>query len=86
MAALGSAVRKEIRRTLLGFMISVVSILLVLITSLACVVAGMLRLGDALGHYCGIWFGDPSMGDVVAGLMLLSVPLIVLLVLRLRRW
>lgn len=86
MAALGSAVRKEIRRTLLGFVISVVSVLLVLVASLGCVVGGMLRLGDALGRYCGTWFGDPSVGDVIAGLILLSVPLIVLLVLRLRRW
>jgi hypothetical protein len=83
---LGSALRKEIRRTLLGFVIGLASIVLLFVASVGCVVAGMIRLGDALGRVCGVWLGDPSLGDVMAGLFLLTVPLTGFLVLRLRRW
>jgi hypothetical protein len=82
--ALGRAVRRELRRIILGLVTGVVTAVLLLVVALGFVVAGVTRLGDALARACGQWFGNPLLGDATVGLALLAVPLVGVLILRLR--
>lgn len=86
VAVLGRAVRRELRRTLLGLVAGLVSVILLLVVGLGFVVAGVMRLSEALGRACGQWFGDQVLGDVAVGLLLIAVPLVGVLILRLRSW
>ena len=86
VTALGHTVRRELRRTLLGVMLGVLSFILLLVVALGFVVAGLMRLGDALGHLCGRWFGDQALGDATVGIALVGLPLISVLLLRLWVW
>jgi hypothetical protein len=84
--ALWRSLRQELRRTLLGVVAGLMGIILLLVAGLGFAVAGVMRLGDALGRLCGQWFGNQALGDVVVGLVLLAVPLVGIVILRLRTW
>jgi len=84
VTALGVAVRRELRRLIMGLVTGVVSLVLLLAVALVFVVAGAMRLGDALGHACGQWFGNQALGDATVGIVLLAIPLVGVLVLRWR--
>lgn len=86
VGALGRALRREVRRTLLGIALGLLSGLLLVVVALGFAVAGVMRLGDALGQLCGAWFGDQALGDLAVGVGLLAVPLVGALLLRLRSW
>jgi Fe2+ transport system protein B len=84
VTALGRAIRRELHRALLGLVTGVVTGVLLLVVALGFVVAGVTRLGDALAQACGQWFGNALLGDATVGLILLAVPLVGLVILRLR--
>lgn len=87
VTTLARAVRREVQRTMLAMVAGLAGILLLLVAALGCVVAGVMRLGEALGGLCGRWFGDQALGDATVGIVLLAIPLIGMALVRLRtRW
>jgi hypothetical protein len=78
IASLGLALRREIRRTLIGLAAGVAGAVLLLVAALGLVVAGILRIGDVLAQLYGKLFDSSLLGDAAAGLTLLAVPLIAL--------
>jgi hypothetical protein len=87
VGAIGRAVRREVRRTMLALVAGLAGLVLVVGVGLTAAIVGLVRLGDALGRVCGQWFGDQVLADVAVGVLLLAVPLLGVLWLRLRsRW
>lgn len=84
IAALGRTVRRELGRTLVSLVTAMVVVVLLVVVAIVLVVVGVMRLADALAHACGHWFGSPALGDLTAGLVLLAVPLVGVLILRVR--
>lgn len=84
VTAFATAVRREVRRAVLGVVFGLVGIVLLLVVALGFAVTGIMRLGDALARLGGRWLGDPALGDLAVGVVLLTVPLIGVLALRWR--
>jgi hypothetical protein len=74
------------RRAVFGVVLGLLSIVLLLVVALGFAVAGVMRLGDALGRLGGRWLGDQALGDMTVGVVLLAVPLLGGLALRRRTW
>ena len=84
VTALARALRLELRRTMLGLFASLITLVLLMSSAIVFIVVGVTRLGDALGRVCGRWFGDAVVGDIVASLVFLAIPVVGILLLRLR--
>lgn len=84
VTAFGRAARREVRRTMLALVASAITAVLFVVLAMGFAIAGVMRLSDALGRACGQWFGDPLLGDMAIGLVMLAVPVVGILLLRLR--
>jgi len=81
IAEVGSALRREALRLVLGWMAAVAALVIGLTIGISLAIAGVTRLSHALAHACGLWLGQPDAGDALAGLILVALPLIAVLVL-----
>ena len=66
----------EVRHVVDALIFRIVAIVLILTASMIVMVAGLFQLAGALAHACGKWFGDPIVGEVVAGIALVAIPLV----------
>jgi hypothetical protein len=78
LALVGRALRRELRSAIITLLVSAAEGVLVLMAVFGLVVAGALRLGDALAHLLGDWFGNQALGDLAVGLLLTAIPLALL--------
>lgn len=81
---LARTLRDELQRMMLGLLASLITLVLLTVTAIACIIAGVMRLSDALGRVCGQWLGDAAWGEAIVGVAFLSVPLAGILFLRWR--
>ncbi len=62
----------EVRHVVGAVVFRIVAIVLILTSAMFLMVAGLLQLALALAHACAQWFAAPILGEVVAGIALVT--------------
>lgn len=75
MRNLGQMLAHEARCTVNSLLWRAAAMIFWMAAGLALMVAGVLRLGEALGRLCGRWLSDPALGDALAGVVMIAVSL-----------
>jgi hypothetical protein len=74
-------VRREVVRLVAQVVITCAGIVVACTVACSWIISGSLRIGDALALICARWLGDVVLGNLIAGLAMVALPLIGLCVL-----